>query len=522
MNNNIKKRIVPVAFGFLFALGVATLLVRAAISVNLYLAPSSRSVGIGSNLSIAVRMNTQGNAVDYARAYLNFPSDKLSVSSISPAGTDFDYQLEATVSGNQIRITRYSTTGPKSGDLLIANVTFSTLNTGNATISFDAGSAAYYTGGGSSQPTTLNSGGSYTIVTVAPPPPPPPGPIAPPPPPVAPVTTTPVTPVETAPPPQQQPAGPPTDPSPSTVPTALIEKKNSNEELYPVIITVKNNDKKPAAGVEVSSGQATVLTNDLGSAALLLPAGEHAVYVKSAKVSKQFTVKVAPTSVVANSLPQEFSLELPNPNINGIRIVKILFAITFLMAATGFLWFFIGKRPKHHRTTSKNSTTTEHNAHDRQPGRHAALSPSIESSAKSEESPIIPSQTSHTPQSLADPEAHHKASEHSKVGAIALHPHNTAKTIQPPSQDSIVAIKPLPSPLEREAPQATKAVELPAPMAAKTAVIPKAEFTPLPPKPEQKSAPKQVDPYKPDGEPKDIFEMAEERFSNDDRLKDLR
>lgn len=99
------------------------------------------------------------------------------------------------------------------------------------------------------------------------------------------------------------------------------------------------------------------------------------------------------------------------------------------------------------------------------------------------------------------------APSESKTIVAALHPHDTAKTIHPLAKDLQAPPEELPDPNE-----VTSKKPVPA---AHPAASPLEPETP-------KAPPKQVDPYRPDGEPKDIFEMAEERFNNDDRLKDLR
>ncbi len=512
MNHKIKNIILPLLFSLLFVAGIITLLVKAASPVSLYLSPSSQSVNKGANFSVAIRVNTQGNSIDYVRTYINFPTDKLSVAGISAGGTSFDYQLESTVSGSQIKISRYSTTGVKSGDMLVATITFSAVNTGTAQVGFDPASLAYYTGGGSSQPSTTSSGGSYSISTPqTPPTTPPTPPVAPPNPPPTPPTT----------PPASQP------PSSNSSPESFVPSSSSGsqEELYPVVITINDHSRNPAAGVEVRAGEASVLTNDTGSVSLLLPAGEQKIFVKSAKVSKQFTVNVEPNAKDDGSstgIAQEITLTLPRPGLGLVKSLLFGFALVLTAGVAGFLVIF-GK--KHHRRRSPRPRTPAH-----------AQTETATQSALEVPVPAVPI-PKNTQQPAAEIRLHKTHAEtvphavkptavnqESKTVAVDLHPHDKAKTVQPPQQTSLSPTVPPPPAQAAPKPQpVAEKIPQQMPVAAQPNIETPKPAPPPPPKPQPpKPAPPAVEPYKPDGEPKDIFEMAEERFNNDDRLKDLR
>ena len=108
---------------------------------SLYLSPGARSVAQGANFSIGVRINTGGDPVNGVQANLAYPANMLDFIGISASGTAFEIQAEAAGGGGAVRIAR-GTLSPKSGDRLVATVTFrAKLSSGSAAVSFAGGSA---------------------------------------------------------------------------------------------------------------------------------------------------------------------------------------------------------------------------------------------------------------------------------------------------------------------------------------------------------------------------------------------
>lgn len=138
-------------------------------AANMYLSPGAATISQGSTFSVAVRTNTGGSSVNAAQANLTYPADKLTYLGISSVGTAFEIQAESSGGGGSVKIGRGSVSA-KSGDLLIASVTFSAIpSSGSATVSFSGGSSVV------SSSTNKNiaggkSGATFTFQEAPPPP----------------------------------------------------------------------------------------------------------------------------------------------------------------------------------------------------------------------------------------------------------------------------------------------------------------------------------------------------------------
>lgn len=155
---------------------------------TLYLSPTSKTVNVGSNFTVAIRVDSKGININAVQANLSYPTSKLDFVSISAAGSAFPVQLENSGGGGSVRIARMNPT-PVKGDNLIASVTFKAKNAGTATVSFASGTAVVKSSDNKELITTKN-GGSYTIKSANPPPPPPPDDEDPPKPPPSSVSTS--------------------------------------------------------------------------------------------------------------------------------------------------------------------------------------------------------------------------------------------------------------------------------------------------------------------------------------------
>lgn len=110
-------------------------------AASLYLSPGGATVAQGSSFSVSVRTNTGGAKVNAVQANLSYPADKLDFLGIGTGGTAFEITAEGSGEGGTIKIGRGTVSG-KSGDLLIATVSFrAKTNSGSATVSFTGGSA---------------------------------------------------------------------------------------------------------------------------------------------------------------------------------------------------------------------------------------------------------------------------------------------------------------------------------------------------------------------------------------------
>ncbi len=159
--------------------------VFAATSIRLYLNPGSRTVTNGTAFAVQMRLSKNDNTfVKHVRASLNFPADKLAVSSISSAGSYFIVPegVGATYNNSTGTVTYEggNDDSANAGDFLVATINFVTKSPGTAGVIFNGQSRATFTSNGENR-LTGTTGGTYTISS-PPAPPPPPGPSPPPPP----------------------------------------------------------------------------------------------------------------------------------------------------------------------------------------------------------------------------------------------------------------------------------------------------------------------------------------------------
>ncbi len=136
---------------------------------SLYLSPGSTSVNGGSTFSVSVRASTGGTKVNAVQANLTYPADKLDFLGIGTGGTSFEITAEGSGGSGSVKIGR-GTISAKSGDLLVATVSFRAKpSSGSATVGFAGGSTvvssstnqSIYSGG---------SGGTYSFSEAPPPP----------------------------------------------------------------------------------------------------------------------------------------------------------------------------------------------------------------------------------------------------------------------------------------------------------------------------------------------------------------
>lgn len=144
--------------------GVSFLLAEGVDASTLYLSPGSGRVSTGGNITVQVRLNTAGEAVNAVSAFLSYPADKLEVAWIGYGGSAFGIQAESAYGGGGIKISRGNFSGV-SGNVGVATISFRGKAEGAATVAFIGGSAAPRASDSSD---SLNLGGSaggtYTVI----------------------------------------------------------------------------------------------------------------------------------------------------------------------------------------------------------------------------------------------------------------------------------------------------------------------------------------------------------------------
>ncbi len=125
----------------MFAIVGASFLVKSfAATTSMYINPASSSVGLGSTVTINIRLNSNTEAVNAVQADLNYDSTKLQFLSIDSTTSAFDLSGTGTGSNGHVVIARAKSGTSLTGDQLVANVSFKLIDTGNSPISFASSS----------------------------------------------------------------------------------------------------------------------------------------------------------------------------------------------------------------------------------------------------------------------------------------------------------------------------------------------------------------------------------------------
>lgn len=136
---------------------------RAAVgTANMYLSPVTQTVNQNTNFSVEIREDSGVEPVNAVQADLTYDDARLEFVSVTSSAA-FDIDAETFGSGGVIRIARGTTT-VKTGDQLVATVTFNARSGAGATnVNFSASSAVV----ASSDNTDIlisTTGGTYTVV----------------------------------------------------------------------------------------------------------------------------------------------------------------------------------------------------------------------------------------------------------------------------------------------------------------------------------------------------------------------
>jgi YD repeat-containing protein len=133
---NFKKYLIyAVVISFLSILTLAPIHVSAA-TASMSLAPSSQSVTQGSTVSVAIHEDSSSDSVNSVQVLLNYPTAKLTYSSISYAGNSFDVHASESGGNGTVSLSLGKTPPAVIGDQVVATVNFLTTAAGNANISF--------------------------------------------------------------------------------------------------------------------------------------------------------------------------------------------------------------------------------------------------------------------------------------------------------------------------------------------------------------------------------------------------
>lgn len=128
----------------------------------IYLAPLSGSYSNGATVTLQIRMNSGGTAVNAVQSNLSYPTTQLQLISVDTTGSPFTTTIQNTGGGGIIQLGVGILAGSTSGDKLVGTITMSVLSTGSAAVSFAAGSGIARASD-AVDICTKRTGGSYTL-----------------------------------------------------------------------------------------------------------------------------------------------------------------------------------------------------------------------------------------------------------------------------------------------------------------------------------------------------------------------
>jgi len=159
----MKKKIIFLTIFCLAFYGALIPNIAQALNSTLYLAPASGSHQVGNNFNVEIRLDTKGQTVLGAKAYINFPANLSVVNSkVSEIGSAFSAGIvKNKVVGNQIQLEAGSLSGLSGSNLLVGTITFNALSSGTANVSFD--DSCEVSGENGSNVLGSSQGGAYLI-----------------------------------------------------------------------------------------------------------------------------------------------------------------------------------------------------------------------------------------------------------------------------------------------------------------------------------------------------------------------
>jgi hypothetical protein len=93
---------------------------------HLYLSPNNSTFAAGENVTMEVRLNTDGKNINAVQADLSYPQDMLEFVSVDAASSAFPIEAQLTGGNGSVKIARGNIAGV-TGDVLVAKVTFKTI-----------------------------------------------------------------------------------------------------------------------------------------------------------------------------------------------------------------------------------------------------------------------------------------------------------------------------------------------------------------------------------------------------------
>ena len=107
----------------------------------LLFSPTSGDLSVGETFFVDVMVHTQGQNVNVVAAYMDYPSDLLSVVSLDTSNAPMEFMVEQNYGAGKVQISGGTPTPGFNGVYRVATIEFQAIAPGDATISFSADSA---------------------------------------------------------------------------------------------------------------------------------------------------------------------------------------------------------------------------------------------------------------------------------------------------------------------------------------------------------------------------------------------
>jgi len=131
-------------FAFVLVLFSALISVDRAHAADLYMTPASGSYSVGDTFKVSLYVDTKNVPINTVEAYLSFPNDLLSVTSVSKANSILNFWVQEPTFSNTAGTVSLSgglpTPGYTGGYGDVSDIYFMVKKAGSATISFSSGS----------------------------------------------------------------------------------------------------------------------------------------------------------------------------------------------------------------------------------------------------------------------------------------------------------------------------------------------------------------------------------------------
>jgi len=167
--NKAMKKFLPILFSIVLSLFVLSPGEAYAISATMKTVPVSGNYDIGDTFTVAIRVNTGGQAINTVKAYLTFDTTLLKVNSISTAGSFvvgiWPENKYDNVAGTINLVGGVVPPGFTGADGLFATITFQALKAGVSQVNFSSSSAIRLLSDSSNVfDLTTSTSGVYTLV----------------------------------------------------------------------------------------------------------------------------------------------------------------------------------------------------------------------------------------------------------------------------------------------------------------------------------------------------------------------